>query len=895
MRFFIPFLTFLFFSIQATSAILPPGFIESPIAEGLDPTAMAQTPDGRILIAEKYGAVRVVENGVLLEDPLIVLDVDNYNERGLSGIAVHPDFENNGFLYLYYTVPLAGYNRLVRIKTIGNYADPLSEETLFEFDVLTGTVHNAGAMAFGPDGKLYLATGDGSNFNTAISLSTVMGKVLRLNDDGSIPEDNPFYLQNDGKYRAIWAYGFRNPFSLTIQPGTGRVYVCDVGSEFYEEVNHVEAGKFYGWNVLEGYRTWQDMPDEYRDPVYAYSHSIGCAVVGAAFYNPPTSDFPSEYQNKFFFADYCKNYIKYLDPETGALEGTFATDIPRPLCILTGNDGSLYYISRGGIGGGSETDNTSSGDGTLWKIEYVGDGPPVFSINPHTTLVVEGEDAHFSAQANGSAPLSYFWTKDGNPVSGATGPDLTLNNVMVADSGSLIRCHVSNSFGQVQSQEAVLQVTSNQRPMPLITSPSPDFKYAAGEPIDFAGIATDPETGGMDADALTWRIDLHHDDHTHPGLAATSGIENGTFTLPLIGETAENVWIRILLSATDEANLTRTVHQDIFPDKVDLRVESDPVGIQARVDGKTSPTPYQTTSVRGLRRFVEMPRLAEVDNKMWAFQYWEPNETTIAQSVYPQDPLTVLQAKYVEVFPGNGYGLTATYFDIDDLGNFTTPYFTRIDAKIDFEWHGASPHPSIPDDNYGIRWTGFIEPMFTADYIFIAATDDGCRLWIDNQPIIDYWVNKPGYEVYSTSIHLEGGKKYPITMEYFELAGFATAKLLWVTDGMTKAIVPSTQLFPSLPEFEEGDQADAFVQINPNPVVGNTLMLQTDMSHQEILKINVYDGNGRLILENTGEAISEPEQLIEVQLPPELDAGIYYLQVEGKKFTKYQTLKFFKS
>ncbi|MCY7329696.1 MAG: PQQ-dependent sugar dehydrogenase, partial [Saprospiraceae bacterium] len=326
-------LCFFLIKIALSAAVLPPGFVEVPLATCLDPTAMALAPDGRIFITEKYGAVRIVENGQLLPDPFVQLNVDNYNERGLSGIAFDPDFAQNGYIYVYYTVKNSEHNRLSRIKAIGNYAATASEEILLELPPMAGTIHNGGAMAFGPDGKLYLAVGDGQDGAAAPSLQSLLGKVLRLNPDGTVPPGNPFSLQTTGILQSIWAVGLRNPFSMTIQPGTGRIFVCDVGSQYFEEVNHIEAGMHYGWNLLEGQRNAQNVPTNYRDPFYAYPHTLGCSVVGAAFYNPPTPLFPAAYVGQFYFADYCQGYIKMLDPATGILGPVFAAQIDRPLCI----------------------------------------------------------------------------------------------------------------------------------------------------------------------------------------------------------------------------------------------------------------------------------------------------------------------------------------------------------------------------------------------------------------------------------------------------------------------------------------------------------------------------------------------------------------------------------
>ena len=134
-------------------------------------------------------------------------------------------------MYLYYTVPLAGHNRLSRVQALGNFALPGSEEVLLELDPMAGTIHNAGAMAFGADGKLYLAVGEGADGAKAPKLTSLLGKILRLNPDGTVPADNPFYDQTTGIYRAIYATGLRNPFSMAIQPGTDRIFVCDVGTD----------------------------------------------------------------------------------------------------------------------------------------------------------------------------------------------------------------------------------------------------------------------------------------------------------------------------------------------------------------------------------------------------------------------------------------------------------------------------------------------------------------------------------------------------------------------------------------------------------------------------------------------------------------------------------------
>lgn len=880
------FLLFVLNAFFAQAAVLPPGFVEIPLATGLDPTALAQSPDGRIWITEKHGAVRIVENGQLLQDPFFIVDADNLNERGLSGIAIDPNFEQNGYIYLYYTVKYGSNNRLSRVKAVGNFAVPGSEEVLFNFEYMPGNIHNGGAMVFGPDGKLYVALGDGNDGPKAPSMTSLLGKVLRINPDGTIPSDNPFYNTNTGIYRAIYASGLRNPFSMAIQPGTGRLMIGDVGSNLHEEINEIQPGKFYGWNQLEGKRTNQTVPANYQDPFYSYPHTLGCAIVGGAFYNPPQAFFPAQYHGKYFFTDYCFNYIKVLDPATGLVTGTFATDIDRPLCLLTGNDGSLYYISRGGMGGGSVDDNTSSNEGMLWRIEYVGNGAPVFSVNPSSNLYSTGEDATFTAKANGTQPITYQWQRDSIDIPSATEQTLLLPGVTVADSGAHIRCLAINGFGQVSSNQVTLRVTANLRPDVTILTPLPDFLYSAGDTIFFSGTATDPESGILPADNLTWRIDLHHDVHTHPGMAPTPGIDNGFLVLPTVGETDPNVWLRIHLSASDPAGLVRHVQRDIFPYKTTVRVETEPTGLPVRLDGKNLLAPAEAQSVRGLRHQAEVGRTYWQNGKLVTFKAWEDQNgqtiqaTGLLHTLFADDDLTQRKAVYAEYPAGEGTGLYARYFVLNADLSFGASYLTRIDTVVDFNWAGGSPDLFIPDDNFGVRWQGALEVPVSGEYNLILNTDDGCRLWINDSLIIDAWEAKVASDEVGV-IYLNAGERHQLVIEYFESVGGASAQFLWSSDRIGKSVVPKSQLYPYLPEYKNGIKTKLTARIQPNPVTGNTLGLFLDSNQQEELQIRLVDARGRLLHNWVGVELQLPKTILELPVG-DLALGQYWLEVSGK-------------
>jgi len=337
-------------SLQLKAAALPAGFTEAQFGSNLGggATAMAFAPDGRLFVCVKTGQLRVIKNGTLLAAPFISLSVDSNGERGLLGVAFDPNFSSNQFVYLYYTTSTAPiHNRISRFTANGDVAVSGSEVVLMDLDNLSATNHNGGAIHFGPDGKLYAGVGENANSANAQTLSNRLGKILRINSDGSIPTDNPFYNTATGANRSIWALGLRNPFTFGFQPGTGRMFINDVGENTWEEINDGIAGSNYGWPTCEG--TCSPTNPNFRDPLFQYGHgassTTGCAILGAAFYNPPASQFPAIYIGKYFFGDLCSGWIRLFDPSTGTASG-FATGISTLVDLQVGPDGCLYYLTQ---------------------------------------------------------------------------------------------------------------------------------------------------------------------------------------------------------------------------------------------------------------------------------------------------------------------------------------------------------------------------------------------------------------------------------------------------------------------------------------------------------------------------------------------------------------------
>jgi glucose/arabinose dehydrogenase len=344
-----------------SAARVPQGFtLDDTWVTGLTlATSFAQTPDGRLLVAEQGGTVRVIRNGVLQIAPFASVGVDSVDERGLLGIAVHPNFAFNGYVYLYYTSPTGGsHNRISRFVASAANADVSTgvETVLVDLPKLgPATVHNGGGMLFGLDGKLYVGIGENTVATKAQDLSDPFGKLLRFNDDGSIPSDNPFYATQSGLARAIWAYGLRNPFTVAIQPGTGRIHINDVGANTWEEINVAARGANYGWPQSEG-------PDNIvagiTGPLYAYKHDdavppgsgpggffVGDVIAGGTFY-PASGPFPVAYRGNYYFSDFGTGVIGRLDLNSGSAAYAFAKPAASALGLLAGNDGALYLLGQ---------------------------------------------------------------------------------------------------------------------------------------------------------------------------------------------------------------------------------------------------------------------------------------------------------------------------------------------------------------------------------------------------------------------------------------------------------------------------------------------------------------------------------------------------------------------
>ncbi|HEX2175321.1 MAG TPA: PQQ-dependent sugar dehydrogenase [Nocardioidaceae bacterium] len=339
----------------ARAAGVAPGFAQRTVVRRLPGgTDMAFAPDGRLYVTLKSGVVRYRRPAGTVATLLdFSRKVDDSGERGLLGIAVDPRFATNHRLYLVYTHRATGtqpiHNRLVRVTVRNGRLAHGSERLLFRFNGQRRLNHVGGSVQVGRDGKLYVSHGENGRAARAQSLQNLLGKIVRLNRNGTIPTDNPFYARTTGRNRAIWARGLRNPFKFAFDPGSSRGYVNDVGQNTWEEINRLAHGGNYGWPAHEGPET---VP-QYLPPIFAYRHGgtglTGCSITGGEFYRPARRNFPAGYVGDYFFADLCNGWVRRYDAGTDRVT-RFADGLGSPVDLEVSSRGALYVLVYGNPG-----------------------------------------------------------------------------------------------------------------------------------------------------------------------------------------------------------------------------------------------------------------------------------------------------------------------------------------------------------------------------------------------------------------------------------------------------------------------------------------------------------------------------------------------------------------
>lgn len=386
-------------------------------AEGFDaPASISHAGDSRLFIVEQNGLIKIVDDeGNVNSTPFLDIEdrVSYGGERGLLGLAFHPDYEDNGYFYVNYTGE-SGDTHISRFSvssTDTDVADPESENVLLTIEQPYSN-HNGGDIRFGPDGLLYISTGDGGSAgdpeNRAQDLSQLLGKLLRIDVDGGnpygIPPHNPF-VDEPGAKDEIYALGLRNPWRFSFDRETGDLWIADVGQNEYEEVNFEPAesggGVNYGWRCYEGNHEYNtegcQAQDFYTFPVHEYSHteSGGCSVTGGFVYRG--EQYPN-LEGHYVFADYCNDKIWTLYNDNGNWEltdqgqytgnnfATFGEASDGELFVAGISSGTIYHI----------VDTTTTGLQEIDKSDLINAYPNPFIKKLTITLDKEISNAVIS-------------------------------------------------------------------------------------------------------------------------------------------------------------------------------------------------------------------------------------------------------------------------------------------------------------------------------------------------------------------------------------------------------------------------------------------------------------------------------------------------------------------
>jgi glucose/arabinose dehydrogenase len=617
-----------------STGLLPPGFQRTTITTDLvQPTCVEVLPAGShpggdaILIAERGGALKLVLASAPAPITIHALAVDAAGgERGLLGMTLHPDFVQNGHVYLFHTAP-GPVDRLSRITLASLAVVPGSEVVIYDAPAPASEFHHGGGLEFGADGKLYVGLGDQLDSAHAPALASPFGKVLRLEDDGQIPPDNPF-VGVAGARPEIFARGVRNPFRISRDAATGELLLGDVGgntSNSREEIDRLVSGADYGWPFAEGAACFVTECSSYAPPIFDYRHDDpdfsflfpqGSITLGPIYRG---ASFPASYDGNVFFGDFAMRAVRRVIRDGAgkvvAAPIFVATGLARTVVDLALSPaGSLYVLA---VGSSSILYPDAP---VLHRIAYVGvqDAPPL-AVASGTPL--EGPaplQVAFSSAGSldpEGQPLLHAWSFGDGTHSTLPAPRKTY----AAPGRYIAQLVVSDGVKSTSGEPLIVEVGG--KPQPSILAPAQGAQYEAGQTIAFVGAATDPEDGALSSASLAFEVLLVHGDHVHPFQTPAAGA-SGSFVVPTTGHAPGGTHFLIRLTATDSHGLTASTAVEIFRDDAALALATLPAGLPLALDGEPILTPHVAASVDGFAHHVAAPLAAELGGAAYVLRCW---------------------------------------------------------------------------------------------------------------------------------------------------------------------------------------------------------------------------------------------------------------------------------
>jgi glucose/arabinose dehydrogenase len=784
-------------------------------------------------------------------------NVHNFWDRGMLGLALDPGFTTGRpYVYVLYTfdAPIGGSpptfgdacgdptgngcvvsGRLSRLTANGNQMTG-PEQVLINDWCQQYPSHSIGSLAFGADGALYVTGGDGASFNfadwgqdgnplnpcgdppggvggqqtpptaeggalrsqdlrTPSDPMSLDGTILRVNPDtGAGMPNNPLAGSSDPNARRIIAYGLRNPFRMTIRPGTNEVWLGDVGWNTWEEIDRIAdplgSVENFGWPCYEGsgHQSGYDganlticenlyaLPGGVVSPYYAYNHSAqvvagetcptgSSSAAGVAFY--PGGPFPDTYDGALFFADYSRDCIWVMFAGGNGLpnasnRATFQAPAANPVDLQVGPDGALYYADFDG--------------GTIRRIAYGANQPPIASATGSPTngpvpLTVSFDGSGSSDPEGG--PLTYAWDLDGDGAfddSSAVKPTRTYTQPGTYNA----RLRVTDNQNQSATSAPITISANNTPPTATIDAPAAGTKWKVGDLISFAGSATDAQQGTLPASGLSWElIQQHCPSNCHTHLVQTwPGVASGSFAAP---DHEYPSYLELRLTATDAGGLSDTTTLELDPKTVVLSFQSSPSGLQLAVGGSSSTTPFTRTVIEGSNNGISAPSPQTLGGTDYAWVSWSDGGGRSHNVVAGGAPATY-RATYEPTAPrtcpkGQYLG---EYFANRTLSG--SPTFSRCESTIAKNWGSGGPGNGVGADGFSVRWTGTFNAT-TGIYSFTTRADDGVRLWVDRQQLVNAWIDQRA-TTYRASKTLASGE-HDVRLEYYEHGGDAVAALGW--------------------------------------------------------------------------------------------------------------------